>query len=555
MAGLTPEQRLEGVRALFAPRNIAIVGASDRPGNWSMRVYQLARALRLPGPDLSGQSAQRDGLGRPDLLREPARPAGSARPRGGDRAGRGGDRHDRGGRQGQGAQRHRVLRRLRRRRRPARAASSACSSSAPIEDAGIAVSGPNCLGNLAAPHRMMTIPDDRITELERGPVAIVGQSGGIVMAIHRALLARGVRAGYAVTSGNEIGLNIAGLHPLPRRRSRHRRSSPASSSSIQHAARFPRRLRLARDAGKPVVAVKIGGSEESRNAALAHTGSLAGSLDCFDAVAETVGVIRVDTLDEMVESSSISPMRRPPKGPRLGAHHLLGRPEGPDAGSGRAQRPVVPAAAAGDAARSSARCSASAPRSAIRSTPASPRCRARRPISAASRSCAPIRASTCWSCRRNCRRSRALNNKVENLRKVDEMAADGRQADRGRVDDLLHVSPITRREFRAALTQPSGAAGGRQGDQARSARPAATAPCGHRSRRAGAAPRRRRKPDIRAHPQAPRDARRLTASRCSTRRTRRSCCAPTASHAERSHRGSADNAVVRRARASAIRWC
>src|SRR5687768_10769382 len=40
MPALTQDQKLEGVRALFSPRNIAIVGASDRPGNWSMRVYQ-----------------------------------------------------------------------------------------------------------------------------------------------------------------------------------------------------------------------------------------------------------------------------------------------------------------------------------------------------------------------------------------------------------------------------------------------------------------------------------------------------------------------------------
>src|SRR4029078_2166006 len=70
----------------------------------------------------------------------------------------------------------------------------------------LAVSGPNCLGNLAAPHRFMTIPDDRIVELELGPVAIVGHSGGIVMAIQRALHARGVKTSYAITSGNEIGL-------------------------------------------------------------------------------------------------------------------------------------------------------------------------------------------------------------------------------------------------------------------------------------------------------------------------------------------------------------
>src|SRR5262249_4417275 len=49
MPGLTPEQRAAGVRALFNPRNIAIVGAGDRPGNWSQRVYRSLRRFDFPG--------------------------------------------------------------------------------------------------------------------------------------------------------------------------------------------------------------------------------------------------------------------------------------------------------------------------------------------------------------------------------------------------------------------------------------------------------------------------------------------------------------------------
>ena len=71
--------------------------------------------------------------------------------------------------------------------------------------------------------------------------------------------------------------------------------------AIKDPAAFRAACATARDAGKPVVLVKIGGSDASRAAALAHTGSLAGSLACFDAVAETIGAIRVDTIDEMVE--------------------------------------------------------------------------------------------------------------------------------------------------------------------------------------------------------------------------------------------------------------
>src|SRR5262249_3872282 len=89
--------------------------------------------------------------------------------------------------------------------------------------------------------------------------------------------------------------------------------------SIRNPSAFRNACEYAQRVGKPIVAVKIGGSEESRKAALAHTGSLAGSLACFDAVAETVGIVRVDTLDEIVETIEYFTHAKPPKGPRLGA--------------------------------------------------------------------------------------------------------------------------------------------------------------------------------------------------------------------------------------------
>jgi acetate---CoA ligase (ADP-forming) len=320
------EQRVAGVRALFNPRNIAIVGASDRPGNWSQRVYRSLKKFEFPGAIYAVNPRNKtvwDGQTcYPSLSELPEAPdhvvvivpgaaaveaiieAGKAKARsatvfsGG--FGEGGD---------------------------PKGQALAADLKLAIEGTGLAVSGPNCMGNLAAPARMMTIPDDRITSLDRGPVGIVGQSGGIVMAIHRALLARGVTAGYAVTSGNEIGLNMADYI-------RYLADDPdlrviaCFIESIKEPVAFRRACEYARDAGKPVVAVKIGGSEESRRAALAHTGSLAGSLECFDAVAETIGVVRVDTLDEIVETVEYFTHAKPPKGPRLGAMTFSGGMKG-----------------------------------------------------------------------------------------------------------------------------------------------------------------------------------------------------------------------------------
>ena len=62
---------------------------------------------------------------------------------------------------------------------------------------------------------------------------------------------------------------------------------------------------MARAAGKSIVAVKLGRSQAGRDAALAHTGSLAGSVEAFDAVAGDVGVICADTLDDAVEITEL----------------------------------------------------------------------------------------------------------------------------------------------------------------------------------------------------------------------------------------------------------
>jgi acetate---CoA ligase (ADP-forming) len=94
--------------------------------------------------------------------------------------------------------------------------------------------------------------------------------------------------------------------------------------AIADPARFAAACRLARAAGKAIVAVKLGGSEAGRTAAMAHTGSLAGSLEAFDALAAELGVIRADTLDDAVEATELIAHTGAPAGRRLGAITLSG---------------------------------------------------------------------------------------------------------------------------------------------------------------------------------------------------------------------------------------
>src|SRR2546423_1631153 len=58
-------------------------------------------------------------------------------------------------------------------------------------------------------------------------------------------------------------------------------------------------------AGKPIVLVKIGRTDEGRRMALAHTGHLTGSDAVHDAFFKQYGMIRVDDLDELLETSAL----------------------------------------------------------------------------------------------------------------------------------------------------------------------------------------------------------------------------------------------------------
>jgi acetate---CoA ligase (ADP-forming) len=290
---------LAKVDALLNPRNVVILGASDTPGNWSQRVWRNVNRYKFPGP-IYPLNPRRDEIWEtrcyrsfaalpeppdhvvvvipaafvPDALIE-AKRAG-ARSATVLTAGFG-ESADPG----------------------ARALSAKLKTV--IAETGLAVSGPNCFGNLHARSHLMTMPDDRMQRLANGPVAIVGQSGGLAMAIKRSLEERGIDAGSVVTSGNQAGLSSADYIAYYAMND-DIRVIVAYLEAVQDPAAFMAACRMARKAGKPIAMMKLGASAEGRAAALAHTGALAGAMEAFDAVAGAAGVLRVRTVDDIVEA-------------------------------------------------------------------------------------------------------------------------------------------------------------------------------------------------------------------------------------------------------------
>src|SRR5262245_6096789 len=242
----------EKVAALTAPRNVVLVGASDRPGSWAARVWHNLNRYQFPGP-IYLINPRRTKIWNtpcyPDFRSLPEPPdhmvvlvpaAGVVDTlRSGAAAGaRSATVFSSGSGEGLDAEAARLGREL----------------AAAIEETGLAVSGPNCLGNVCAKSRLVTLTEDRPQLVQRGPVALVGQSGGMMIFTNQALQERGICPDYLITSGNEAGLTaadyIAFFADQP-----ELKVVIVYVEAIAKLEKFKAACRLARAAGKSIVAV------------------------------------------------------------------------------------------------------------------------------------------------------------------------------------------------------------------------------------------------------------------------------------------------------------
>lgn len=182
---------------------------------------------------------------------------------------------------------------------------------------GLSISGPNCMGGNALREKFFGYPNAELSRLPAGSVAFVSQSGGTLQFFCKTAAERGVRFSYMLSSGNEIDLDIADFVNFfvddP-----HTSVIALFAEGIRRPDVFMRAAARALAARKPIIVLKTGKSEESRDAAQSHTGAISGDYDVFKAVCERYGVVRCDTLDDMVEHILAFQAGRLPKGPRVG---------------------------------------------------------------------------------------------------------------------------------------------------------------------------------------------------------------------------------------------
>ena len=186
-----------------------------------------------------------------------------------------------------------------------------------IDKSGLIICGPNCMGINALREKYFGYPNADLCQLTPGSVAFVTQSGGTVQYLASMGAHRGVNFNYLVSSGNEMSLDLADYVNFFAE-DEHTRVIALFIEGIRRPQAFMAACAKALAAGKPVIAMKTGKSQKSRDSAQSHTGAISGDYGAFSAMCERYGIVVCPTLDDMVETMLVFQAGRLPKGPRVG---------------------------------------------------------------------------------------------------------------------------------------------------------------------------------------------------------------------------------------------
>lgn len=184
--------------------------------------------------------------------------------------------------------------------------------------------GPNCYGLINYADGALLWPDQhggiRLPEGGKG-VAIITQSSNI--AINMTMQKRGLPIAFLMTAGNQAqtGLSEMALGLIEDERVT---SLGLHIEAFDSVAGFERLAARARELKKPIIAMKVGRSEQARQATVSHTASLAGSDAASGAFLKRLGIARVDSIPAFIEALKLLHITGPLPGYKLSSMSCSG---------------------------------------------------------------------------------------------------------------------------------------------------------------------------------------------------------------------------------------
>ena len=171
-----------------------------------------------------------------------------------------------------------------------------------VKQTGIRLVGPDSIGTVSTdpPMALTANAAFAVDKLRAGSWGLVSQSGSLIGALLSRADARGIGFSRLISVGNEVDLAVGEIADLlvddPKTK-----AILLFMETLRDGERLARAARRAHQAGKPVIAYKLGRSAIGQELAKSHTGAIAGSDATFDAFCHRHGIARVSMFESLID--------------------------------------------------------------------------------------------------------------------------------------------------------------------------------------------------------------------------------------------------------------
>ncbi len=191
---------------------------------------------------------------------------------------------------------------------------------------GMVLLGPNCMGVIHVRSRLMATFTISIREddpLRPGSVAIITQSGALGACMLTGFQETGTGISALVSLGNESDVDFADCIEYflddP-----DTRVICGYMESVRGGARLRAAAARALEVGKPILLLKAGSTEAGARAAMSHTAALTTPHSVFEAFTRQYGVLTCESFDELIDTAEFLGKTKPLLGNRLGVLSFSG---------------------------------------------------------------------------------------------------------------------------------------------------------------------------------------------------------------------------------------
>jgi acetyltransferase len=173
--------------------------------------------------------------------------------------------------------------------------------------------GPNCVG-IMVPRLGLDATFAHLAATA-GDIALVSQSGAMITAMLDWAVPRGIGFSHIVSLGDMADVDFGDMLDYLAA-DLHTRAILLYIESVTHGRKFMSAARAASRI-KPVLVLKAGRSNAGARAATSHTGAVAGADAVYDAAFRRAGILRVGTMAELFDAAETLALTREQAGDRL----------------------------------------------------------------------------------------------------------------------------------------------------------------------------------------------------------------------------------------------